>query len=218
MSRDPAYNAKPAIASMAGVAVLVACSPEPGMPVDSGGEMTSMEVSVPDVAASAVAEAERDCLLVVWEQQDEPNRDFDRAHDMVEGGLISCATGTSASQFDSAIRAIREAADSDDPASMLSQMEIPLLYIDENGERQELADTELSQSAFAAVLTPEMREQLRNLDLEDMTVVPEQGGFFALGAIWLGTSEPGGRPRLLTINRQALAEATSARPETTAAE
>ena len=44
-----------------------------------------------------------DCLLLVWSSQEKPRAQFDRTHDFVDGGAISCATGTSASQFDAAI-------------------------------------------------------------------------------------------------------------------
>ncbi len=48
-----------------------------------------------------------DCLLLVWSSQEKPRAQFDRTHDFVDGGAISCATGTSASQFDAAIAALR---------------------------------------------------------------------------------------------------------------
>ena len=50
------------------------------------------------------------CLLLVWENQADPDQMFDRANDTVEGGAISCATGTSATQYAQAIDAIRAAA------------------------------------------------------------------------------------------------------------
>lgn len=173
--------------------------------MDASGEM-----EIPAEAGVAVAEAERDCLVVVWEQQASPDRDFDRANDLAEGGLISCATGTSASQFEATLSALRNAASGDDRDALLGEVGIPLLYIDSEGNRRDLLETDLAAREFAEVFSPDMLALMRELSLSDMTVVPEQGGFFQLGAIWLTAGEPGGRPRLVTINRQALAEAAAA--------
>jgi len=173
--------------------------------VDASGEM-----EIPAEAGAAVAEAGRDCLVVVWEQQAAPDREFDRANDLAEGGLISCATGTSASQFEATLSALRDAASGDDRDALLGEVGIPLLYIDAEGNRRDLLETDLAERDFAEVFSPEMLALMRGLSLADMTVVPEQGGFFRLGAIWLTAGEPGGRPRLVTVNRQALAEAAAA--------
>ena len=71
------------------------------------------------------AEAEPDdCLLLVWSNQKERRVEFDRAHDFADGGAISCATGTSASQFDSAIKALREAAKSGNKARILELIDV----------------------------------------------------------------------------------------------
>ena len=51
---------------------------------------------------------------------------------------------------------------------------------------------------------------IERLDLSRMTVVPERGGFFELGSIWLVVDKMGARPRLVTVNRQALDEAAGA--------
>jgi len=48
---------------------------------------------------------------------------------------------------------------------------------------------------------------LQKIDLSRMSVAKDQGGFFELGAIWLVVDRDGGRPRLMTVNRQALDEA-----------
>ena len=84
---------------------------------------------------------------------------------------------------------------------------MPLLYIDMAGGRSDVLADELTDGAFDAVFTPQVMSLMQGLDLKDMTVVPDQGAFFALGAVWLMASEKGGRPRLVTVNSQALAEA-----------
>lgn len=175
------------------------------MPLDTTGEL-----DIPPQAGSAISEAERDCLLVVWEQQASPDREFDRANDLTEGGLISCATGTSASQYEATLTALREAASGNDRDGVRRELNIPLLYIDEDGNRRDMVETDLASSDFDEVFSPEMLDLMRSLDLKEMTVVPDQGGFFELGAIWLSPGEPGGRPRLVTVNREALAEAATA--------
>ncbi|WP_202131675.1 hypothetical protein [Aurantiacibacter rhizosphaerae] len=202
------YSSRPApaciVAALAGLVMLGACSAEEPMPLDTTGEL-----EIPAQAGSAAVEADRDCLLVVWDQQITPNRNFDRANDLAEGGLISCATGTSASQYEEALAALRAAASGDDRNALLGELNIPLLFIDANGERRDLMETDLADQEFDEVFSPEMLALMRSLDLAEMTVVPEQGGFFELGAIWLSPGEPGGRPRLVTVNRQALAEAAA---------
>jgi len=146
----------------------------------------------------------------VWEQQVAPDRNFDRANDLAEGGLISCATGTSASQYEATLAALREAASGDDRNALLGELNIPLLFIDAEGNRRDLLDTDIAEREFTEVFSPEMLALMRDLELSEMTVVPDQGGFFELGAIWLSPGKPGGRPRLVTVNRQALSEAASA--------
>lgn len=197
------------VAALAGLVMLGACSAQEGPPVDASGEMAG-SLDIPAPAGSAAAEAERDCLLVVWEQQDSPDREFDRANDPAEGGLISCATGTSASQFEATLTALREAATGEDRDALLGEIGVPLLYIDADGNRRDMMETDLAEREFTEVFSPEMLALMRGLDLRDMTVVPDQGGFFELGAIWLSPGEPGGRPRVVTVNRQALAEAAAA--------
>ncbi|MFB0611062.1 hypothetical protein [Aurantiacibacter poecillastricola] len=193
------------VAALAGLALLSACSAEEGPPIDATGAL-----DIPAEVGAVAAEPERDCLLVVWEQQSAPNRDFDRANDPAEGGLISCATGTTASQYEASLAALRDAATDNDRDRMLRELDIPLLYIDADGNRRDLRETDLADQGFDEVFSPEMLALMRNLDLADMTVVPDQGGFFELGAIWLSPGQPGGRPRLVTVNRQALAEAAAA--------
>jgi hypothetical protein len=146
----------------------------------------------------------------VWQRQREPDQAFDSAHDSAEGGAISCATGSSASQFEAALAAIRAAAKSRDKAGLLDQLGIPLLYIDAAGNRRELQRPEMVEAVFDEVFSPATMALLERVRLEDLTVVAGEGAFLELGAIWLVVDEPGGRPRIATVNRQALDEAAQA--------
>ena len=159
-----------------------------------------------DIVAKGEA-ASGDCLLLVWSSQKERNPQFDRDHDFVEGGAISCATGTSASQFDVAISTLRDAARSGDKARLLCEVGLPLLYIDGDGKRREIKDRTEVEAVFDEIFDPAMIEVLQKIDLSRMSVAKDQGGFFELGAIWLVVDRDGGRPRLMTVNRQALDEA-----------
>ena len=152
------------------------------------------------------------CLLLVWENQADPDQMFDRANDTVEGGAISCATGTSPTQYAQAIGAIRAAAQSGDRAAMLENVGIPLLYLDADGKRRELRDPAEIEAVFDDIFDPEMLRMMRELDLQEMTVENEAGGYFGLGALWLVPEAPGQQPRIVTINRQALNEAAVAVP------
>jgi hypothetical protein len=162
------------------------------------------ESTLPATAASG------ECLVLVWQKQAAPDEAFDRAHDMAEGGAISCATGTSASEFEAALAAIREAAASGDKARLLGQLGIPLLYIDRDGNRRELQEPAKLEAVFDEVFTPETIGLLGRVRLEDLTVVAGQGAFVELGSVWLVVDEPGGRPRIATVNQQALGEAAVA--------
>ncbi|RPF72643.1 hypothetical protein EG799_02920 [Aurantiacibacter spongiae] len=148
--------------------------------------------------------------MVIWDGQDRPDRAFDRANDTVDGGAISCATGTSASQFEDALGAIRAAAAGNDRAALLRELDIPLQYIDAEGNRRDVSESELVDAGFDEVFSPEMLDMMTQLRLEDMTVVPDEGAFFRLGSVWMVADRRGGRPRLVTVNRQALSEAIAA--------
>ena len=172
---------------------------------DGDGNDGNTEKSA-DIVAKGEA-ASGDCLLLVWSSQKERNPQFDRDHDFVEGGAISCATGTSASQFDVAISTLRDAARSGDKARLLREVGLPLLYIDGDGKRREIKDRTEVEAVFDEIFDPAMIEVLQKIDLSRMSVAKDQGGFFELGAIWLVVDRDGGRPRLMTVNRQALDEA-----------
>lgn len=150
-----------------------------------------------------------DCLLMIWSAQEDRDVDFDRTHDKVDGGAISCATGTSASRFDRAIVGLRTAARTRDKSKVLDQLGMPLTYIDARGQRRELKDRAEVDAVFDEVFDAEMLETLAGLDLKDMAV-SGGGGSFALGSVWLVVDKDGGQPRLVTVNRQALAEAAQA--------
>lgn len=181
--------------AVAAIALLSAC----GSPADRESSSKSEQ-------SLATAEA-GDCLLMVWSQQDDPDVEFDRSNDLANGGAISCATGTSASEYDAAVSAIRAAAESGDRAQLLQQVGIPLVYFDAEGGRSELRDPDAINAVFDDIFDDQMLELMRGLDLKKLTVENESGGFFGLGALWLVPDGPGGRPRIVTLNRQALAEA-----------
>lgn len=154
--------------------------------------------------------ANEECLVLVWDRQQDRDEAYDRANDEVEGGAISCVTGSSASQFRAAIAALQDAARSGDRKRMLQELGLPLLYIDAQGNQRELTSPAMVEAAFDEVFDPAMLEALGRMDLKQMTVVPDQGAFFELGSLWLVVPEPGARPRLMTVNRQALSEAAAA--------
>ena len=90
------------------------------------------------------------------------------------------------------------------------ELGIPLLYIDGDGNRRELQQDDLADTLFDEVFSPEVLALLRRVRLEDLTVVPDQGAFVELGSVWLVVDSLGGRPRIVTVNRQALGEAAAA--------
>lgn len=208
-----------------GALLLAACSQgspdEP--PARSASEelvVEAGEVEQPPVAAArppqpppAALALEQDCLVLVWEAQDRVDEVFDREHDDVAGGAISCATGSSASQFEATLAALRDAARARDRSALLRELDIPLLYIDAEGTRREITEADLVSAAFEEVFSPEMLEVMAQIRLEDMTVVPDEGAFFELGSLWLVVDAKGGRPKLVTVNRQALDEAIRAARE-----
>jgi hypothetical protein len=171
------------------------------------------EPSRPAEEPEAAAGQVEDCLLLVWQRQATRAERFDRENDRVKGGAISCATGTSPSQFEAALTAIRAAAVSGDKASLLTELGMPLLYIDAAGNRRELRQDELADAVFDEVFSPDVLAVLKRVRLEDLTVVQDQGAFVELGSVWLVVDSLGGRPRIVTVNRQALGEAASAARE-----
>ena len=166
------------------------------------------------VDAPTQAKASEDCLLVVWGDAPPADETFDRANDAVAGGAISCATGTSPTRFEETLRELRAAARSGDRAALVRELEIPMIYIDGEGRRRSLTSPRMVDAASREVFTEDVLEVIRRLDLSEMTVVPGEGAFFELGSVWLVVPEPGARPRLLTINRQAMLEAAAAARET----
>ncbi|WP_271078219.1 hypothetical protein [Aurantiacibacter sp. MUD61] len=168
---------------------------------------TSSTAALPDYVTQAQANNQADCLTDLWAEKPNPDREFDLANDRVEGGSISCATGTTPSEFEAMLADIRQAASAQDRAALLGEIEVPLLFIDHAGERRDMPEAVEIEAHFDEIFPPEMLELLQRIELGDMTVVPDQGGFFELGSVWLVATERGGRPRLRTVNRQALNEA-----------
>lgn len=189
-------------------AMVGACSPVSG---ERTAEDPARQRLLQTVEAEASPDPGDNCLLMVWSEQDDPDIEFDRANDAVKGGAISCSTGASPSQFEAAISALRDAAKSGDRARILEEVGIPLLYITDQGERRELTEDEV-ESLFDEVFDDHMLDLLQRLDLSQMTVEKDQGGFFELGSLWLIVDDSG-QPRVMTVNRQALGEAAAAARE-----
>jgi len=187
---------------------LTACSPY------SEGATTEAADPENDRAAQDDAPAPMpqpdNCLLLVWQDQESRDEQFDLAHDRADGGAISCSTGTSASQFENALGAIRTAARARDKAAILDEVGLPLLYIDAGGKRRELTAADDVDTTFAEVFDEDVLALLGDVDLDALTVVPDQGAFVELGSVWLVVDRNGGRPRIVTVNKQALGEAADA--------
>ena len=147
------------------------------------------------------------CLEEVWSHETAPDRRFDRAHDAVEGGSLSCAIGASPKQFDTVLVNLRDAAGRGDREALLTMVHEPLLFIDAKGARRELATRRDVEREQAAVLTPELLKGLKLVAIDKVTVVPDQGAFFDLGAMWMASRREGAPPVIVTVNLQALQEA-----------
>ncbi len=205
-------SARARLALMLGGCALGACSPSVESAAADAPDATAQNTasgSPKGEDTAPVAEPDN-CLLVVWQDQDTRDESFDLAHDSADGGAISCATGTSASQFASALSAIRKAARANDKAAILREVGLPLLYIDAEGDRRELTRPDDIDGTFAEVFDEDVLALLREVDLDALTVVPDQGAFVELGSVWLVVDRNGGRPRIVTVNRQALDEAARA--------
>lgn len=177
-------------------------------PVDQAGSgLRPSQTSDPLPRTLAATTPSEECLLLIWQDEPPARRNFDRRNDEVEGGAISCATGTTPSQFEDTIEAVRLAAQSGDRAAILREVGVPLLYIDAEGKRRRIPSDVEVDTLFEQIFTPDVVETLADLKLDDMAVTPQQGGDFRLGGVWLAVPEPGGRPRIVTINHQALGEA-----------
>ncbi|RGP40951.1 hypothetical protein BPTFM16_01246 [Altererythrobacter insulae] len=160
---------------------------------------------------SALNAKNQDCLIAIWDTQSAPDKNFDREHDGIEGGTISCATDTSPSQFAGAIEAIRLAADSDDRKAMIDMIGIPLVYLDAEGNRREITANSDIERMYDDIFSRDLVATMSGLTMQDMAVKNRTGGYFELGAVWLAAPQKGARPRIVTINHQALSEAAAAR-------
>lgn len=192
------------------VGALVACALSACSPAADPAQGPTPREAGADTPPPARQPATDNCLLLVWQEQETRDERFDLAHDSADGGAISCATGTTASQFDRAFASIRAAARARDKAAILDQTGLPLLYIDAEGNRKQLTAPEDIDATFSEVFDDDVLELLREVDLDALTVVPEQGAFVKLGSVWLVVDRDGGRPRIVTVNKQALGEAASA--------
>ena len=193
---------------LAGLVAACGQAPPPSAPPEASAAVRDA------VLATATQEPAEDCLLLVWERQTaigaDPDVNFDRENDRAEGGAISCATGSSPSQFAAALDTIRNAARRGDRAAILREVGIPVLHIDAEGNRRELTAQADVNAAFDEVFDAGILDMLKTVDLADMAVVEGRGGYFELGSLWLVVPEPGERPKIVTVNRQALGEAASA--------
>lgn len=181
---------------------------------DAGNSAGNAEIAGVEIETRPVQEGDvpgRDCLAVIWQGQAAPERPFDRENDLVEGGSIACATASTASQFRSALADLRRAAQSGDRAALLREVGLPLVYIDKTGTVREFAAQADLDEAFEEVFNEDVLTILRRLDFEQITVVPNKGAYIDLGALWLMVPETGARPRLVTVNLVAAAEAAAAR-------
>jgi len=197
----PTGRRLPSRAAVAAALVLTATSCGPSAPESKPPAENALRSGLEESA---------DCLAVVWKAQPAPGKAFDRAHDRADGGALSCATGTSASEFAAALAAIRWAAPRRDRTALASQIGLPLLFIDVSGKKTRLDRDDLAADA-AHVFSPPILAMLERLKLEDLSVVPHEGAFADLGAVWLVAGRTGGRPKIVTIDRQALEEAAAAR-------
>ena len=185
----------------------VACSPvlPEDVPEKTANDVLAQQTLLQSVEEQASGDRADDCLLMVWSENDDTDIAFDRANDIVTGGAISCATGTTPTRFKQALEVLRDAAQTGDKAQLLEQVGLPLLYVTEDGERRELDQDEVD-TLFDEVFDARMLEVLQNLDLSKMAVDMNQGAYFELGTLWLVVDETG-QPRVMTVNRQALDEA-----------
>ncbi|WP_234038172.1 hypothetical protein [Erythrobacter sp. YJ-T3-07] len=205
LSTTPRFLAVGALVACA----LSACSPAAD-PAQGPTQRETGADTPPPAPQAASQPAADNCLLLVWQEQETRDERFDLAHDSADGGAISCATGTTASQFDRAFASIRAAAKARDKAAILDQTGLPLLYIDAEGNRKQLTAPEEIDATFSEVFDDDVLALLREVDLDALTVVPDEGAFVKLGSVWLVVDRDGGRPRIVTVNKQALGEAASA--------
>lgn len=150
------------------------------------------------------------CLTDVY--RDRPARDeaFDRAHDAMPGGSLSCGLSITASELRDTLAQLREAAAAEDRKRLLGHVGIPMVYIDAQGTVRQLPSMTDIEAFYDDIFTTAVVRRLATLRLEDASVVPGEGLFFDLGAVWLIVADESGRPQLLTVNHQAAEEAAAA--------
>ena len=203
-----------AVASLA-LLMVMGCSQAPqgdqfaGMTAGSDNAQNAQRRAVRETSSAAPGRSggATSCLLLVWDAAPSPDVQFDRANDAVEGGTISCGVGTSPSQLNQALEKMNKAAAADDRAALAQMLAPKLTFIDREGNRTSYADGSRVEEDLDAIFAPDVLSVLAKAELSQVTVVPDQGAFLALGGIWLATGETGGVPQIRTINRQALVEA-----------
>lgn len=154
------------------------------------------------------------CLERLWSGDAPPEqRSFDVQNDRIGGVSLSCAMSTTATQLRQALVALKQAAEAEDRAAILDFVGIPFLYIEEDGEARQLTERDEINERLDDVFDAETMAMLRRIEPSEITVVPDQGAFLELGALWLVAPEAGGPPRIVTINHQALDEADALREQ-----
>lgn len=200
------------IALALSLAMLAACSPSPADTIekqDEARKVEQREETLATIRSAASPAAGSNCLPEVWALQVDDDKQFDQRNDAVSGGSISCSTGTSPSQYQAVIDDLRDAARKNDTTRLMREMQKPLLLIDAEGKRSNLSRSDII-ARTDEIFDTRLMALFASLELTDLTVRKDQGGFFALGAIWLSAEKPGGRPHIATLNLQALEEADTA--------
>ncbi|MGB7405496.1 MAG: hypothetical protein WA906_07400 [Pacificimonas sp.] len=177
------------------------------------GSSTANGLATGDVIADDFADVEtisvEDCLPALWKQRPSRNEAYDRANDKQRGGSLSCGLSTTASEFRDVLADLRLAADTGDRERLLSHVGVPMTYVDRDGHLRELASMADVEAIYEEIFTPDILAELSKIRLEDASVVPNEGIFFELGAVWLVVPEGESGPQLVTVNQQAAEEAAA---------
>lgn len=197
-------------ASAAALLLLSACG-NGASPEDATAEQGSAEeetVALDELPAPQREAALENCLERLWDEEAPvEQRSFDVENDRIGGVSLSCAMSTTATQLRQALVALKQAAEAEDRAAILDYVGIPFLYIEEDGEARQLTEQDEINERLDEVFDEDTMAMLRRIEPSEITVIPDQGAFLELGALWLVAPEAGGPPRIVTINHQALDEA-----------
>lgn len=162
------------------------------------GAPTQLAMARPSQPTTSV-----NCLALVWQNQQASDKRFDVLNDRSGQDAISCGTLTSASAYARTLRKIRASATRGNRRELVTLVNFPLTFIDERGVRTRLDRVQLNMSADR-VFNQEVLNLLRHIDLGEMEVVNNKGGYFSSGAVWLDAPAVGGDPRIRTINHHVL--------------